>query len=171
MSANPILPYKYKCQCNKVYDIYGDHPLNCFKNHKGLPHNMITSKFSQALAPLLTTANIILPTLNLDKETHLHLPADPTARSFDVSYKPNCDCHPSNVFSVIGYDITITSATPPPPPNQVLPLSIDCITNTLPTQISLYKTMNRINLTDLTTAEQPLRFQEMTSSVIFSTIK
>jgi len=29
----------------------------------------------------------------------------------------------------IGYDITITNATPPPPSNQVLPSSIDCITN------------------------------------------
>ena len=46
---------------------------------------MITNKFSQALAPLLTTASIIAPTTNLDKETHLHLPADPTARPFDVS--------------------------------------------------------------------------------------
>ena len=80
----PILPYEYKCQCNKTYDIYGD-PFNCPKNHKGRPHNMITNKFSQALAPLLTTANIISPTTILDKETHLHLPADPTARPFDVS--------------------------------------------------------------------------------------
>jgi hypothetical protein len=90
---------------------------------------MITNKFSQALAPLLSTANIISPTSKLDKEAQLHLPADPTARPFDVSYKPNCDCHPSNIFSIIGYDITITKATPPPPSNQVLPLSIDCITN------------------------------------------
>jgi len=90
----PILPYECKCQCNKVYDIYSDHPFNCPKNHKGRPHNMITNKFSQALAPLLTTANIISPTSTLDKETHLHLPADPTACPFDVSYKPNIDCHP-----------------------------------------------------------------------------
>ena len=27
----PILPYKCKCQCNKVYDIYGDHPFNCHR--------------------------------------------------------------------------------------------------------------------------------------------
>ena len=38
-------------------------------------------------------------------------------------------CHPSNVFSMIGYDITITNATPPPPSNQVLSSSTDCITN------------------------------------------
>ena len=69
------------------------------------------------------------PTSTLDKEAQLHLPADPTARPLDVSYKPNCDCHPSKVFSMIGYDITITNATPPPPSNQVLPSSIDCITN------------------------------------------
>ena len=74
----PILPYECKCQCNKTYDIYGDHPFNCPKNHKGRPHNMITNKFSKALAPLLTTANIISPTTNLDKEINLHLPADPT---------------------------------------------------------------------------------------------
>ena len=100
----PILPYECKCQCNKLYDIYGDHLFNCPKNHKGRPHNMITNnnKFSQALAPLLTTTNIISPTTNLYKETHLHLPADPTARPFNVSYKPNCDCHPLNVFSMIG---------------------------------------------------------------------
>ena len=48
-----------------------------------------------------------------DEEAQLHLPADPTARPFDVSFKPNCDCHPSNIFSMIGYDITITNATPP----------------------------------------------------------
>ena len=30
----PILPYECKCQCNKVYDIYDDHPFNCPKNHK-----------------------------------------------------------------------------------------------------------------------------------------
>ena len=114
----PILPYECKCQCTKVYDIYGDHdPFNCPKNHKGRPHNMITNKLSQALAPLLTTANIISPTTNLYNEINLHLPADPTARPFDVSYKPNVDCHPSNVFSMIGYDITITKATPLPPSN------------------------------------------------------
>ena len=90
---------------------------------------MIANKFSQALAPLLSTANIISPTSTLDKEAQLHLPADPTARPFDVSFKPNCDCHPSNIFSMIGYDITITNATPPPSSNQVLPSSIDCITN------------------------------------------
>jgi len=44
---------------------------------------MITNKFSQALAPLLSTANIISPTSTLDKEAQLHLPADPTARPFD----------------------------------------------------------------------------------------
>jgi len=78
----PILPYECKCQCNKTYDIYGDHPFNCPENHKGRPHNMITNKFSQALAPLLTTANIISPTMNLDKEiiytsllTLLHVPS------------------------------------------------------------------------------------------------
>jgi hypothetical protein len=90
---------------------------------------MIANKFSQALAPLLITANIISPTSTLDKEVQLHLPADPSSRPFDISYKPNCDCHPSNVFSMKGYDITITNATPPPPSNQVLPSSIDCITN------------------------------------------
>ena len=62
---------------------------------------MITNKFSQALAPLLTTANIISPTTNLDKETQLHLPTDPTAGPFNVSYKPNIDSHPSKVFSVM----------------------------------------------------------------------
>ena len=88
--------------------------------------------------PLLTTANIISPTTNLDKEINLHLPADPTARPFDVSYKPNIDCHPSNVVSMIGYDITITNATPPPPSNHVPPSSIDCITNyTANTDLSL----------------------------------
>jgi hypothetical protein len=40
----PILPYECKCQWNKVYNIYGDHPFNCPKNHKGRPHNMITNK-------------------------------------------------------------------------------------------------------------------------------
>ena len=120
----PILPYECKCQCNKIYDIYGDHPFNCPKNHKGRPHNMITNKLSQALAQLLTIANIISPTTNLDKEINLHLPADPTARPFDVSYKPNIDCHPSNVFSMIGYDITINNLlTTPllrPPPTMLL---------------------------------------------------
>jgi len=63
--------------------------FHCPKNHKGCPHNMITNRFSRALAPLLTTANIISPTTNLDKETNLHLPTDPTAtaRPFNVSYK------------------------------------------------------------------------------------
>ena len=56
-------------------------------------------------------------------------PANPTARPFDVSYKPKSDCHPSNVFSMIGDDITITNDTPPPPSNQVPPSSLDCITN------------------------------------------
>jgi hypothetical protein len=111
----PILPYECKCQCNKVYDIYGDHPFHCQKNHKGHPHNIITHRFSQALASLLTTANIISPTTNLDKETHLHLPSDPTASPFDASYKPNIECHPSNVFSIIGYDIAITNVTSPLP--------------------------------------------------------
>jgi hypothetical protein len=62
--------------------------------------------------------------MNLDKEINPHLPADPTARPFDVSYKPNIDCHPSNVFSMIGYDITINNLlTTPllrPPPTMLL---------------------------------------------------
>jgi len=72
----PILPYEYKCQCNKTYDIYGDHPFNCSKNHKGRPHNMITNKFSQALAPLrLSTANIISLTSKLtEKHNYTFLP-------------------------------------------------------------------------------------------------
>jgi hypothetical protein len=132
---------------------------------------MISNKFSQALAPLLTTANIISPTTNLNKETNLHLPADPTARPFNVSYKPNIDCLPSNVFSMIGYDITITNATPPLPTNHDPPSSLDCITNyTANADLSL-QDMNGINLTNQITAEQLLRFQEMTSLVIFSTIK
>ena len=79
----PILvPYECKCQCNKVYNIYGDHPFHCPKNHKGCPHNMITN-FSQALASLLTltTANIISPKAILTNKhsytshlTLLHVP-------------------------------------------------------------------------------------------------
>jgi len=78
-------------------------------NHKGHPRNIITNRFSQAFISLLTTANIILPTSNLGKETQLHLPTDPTACPF---------IGPSNVFSMIGYDITITNITTPLPTNQ-----------------------------------------------------
>ena len=145
----PILPYECKCQCNKVYDIYGDHPFHCQKNHKGHPHNIITHRFSQALASLLTTANIISPTTNLDKETHLHLPSDPTASPFDASYKPNIECHPSNVFSIIGYDIAITNVTTPLPlpTNQDPPSSLDCITNyTANADLSLqYHELNKLD--------------------------
>jgi len=80
----PILvPYECKCQCNKVYNIYGDHPFHCQKYHKGRPHNMITNRFSQALASLLTltTANIISPKAILTRKhsytshlTLLHVP-------------------------------------------------------------------------------------------------
>ena len=78
---------------------------------------MITNRFSQALAPLHTTANIMSPTSSLDTEILLHLPIDPTARPFNLSYKPNIESHPSKVFSMIGYNITITNATPPLPTN------------------------------------------------------
>jgi hypothetical protein len=76
---------------------------------------MIVYRFSPALAKLLTTANIISPTSTLDKEIQLYLPSNPTARPFDISYKPNKECHPSNVFSMIGYDITITNVPTPLP--------------------------------------------------------
>jgi len=163
----PILPYECKCQCNKTYDIYGDHPFNCPKNHKGRPHNMITNKFSQALAPLLTTANIISPTTNLNKEINLHLPADPTARPFDVSYKPNIDCHSSNVFSLFNdrlrYHNYQCHSSAPLQPSTMLLHRLQIVSQiTLLTQISLYKTMKGINSTDQITAEQP-------DGVIFST--
>ena len=124
----PILvPYECKCQCNKVYNIYGDHPFHCQKYHKGRPHNMITNRFSQALASLLTltTANIISPKAILTRKhsSQLHLPSDPTARPFDISYKPNIKCHSSNVFSMIGYDITITTNITTPYPSAYQPRS------------------------------------------------
>ena len=63
---------------------------------------------------------------------------------------------------MIGYDITITNATPPPPSNQVLPSSIDCITNyTANADLSL-QDHERNKLNRSKTAEQPLRFQAMT---------
>ena len=31
----PILPYEFKCQCNKTYDTYGDHPFNALRITKG----------------------------------------------------------------------------------------------------------------------------------------
>jgi len=65
---------------------------------------------------------------HLTSSEHI-LQVQPRMQPFDVSYKPNIDCHPSNVFSMIGYDITITNATPPPPSNHVPPSSTDCITN------------------------------------------
>ena len=79
----PLLPYECKCQCNKVYDIYGDHPFNCPKNHKGCPHNMITNKLSQALAPLLRTSTKKLIYTSL--LTQLHIPSMyPTNKTLTV---------------------------------------------------------------------------------------
>jgi hypothetical protein len=90
---------------------------------------MITN-FSQALASLLTltTANIISPKAILTNKhsytshlTLLHVPL--------TYHKPNIECHPSIVFSMIGYGITITNVTTPLPTNQDPQLSLDCITN------------------------------------------
>ena len=166
---------KIQCQCTNIYDIIRRPSLSSLIiiNHKGHPQNIITIRFSQAFTSLLTTANIILPTSNLDKETRPHLPTDPTACPFDVSHKPNIEieCHPSNVFSMIGYDITITNATTPLPTNQDPPSSLDCITKyTANADLSLLDyERNKLNQPNI--AEQPLRFQVMTSLEISSTTK
>jgi hypothetical protein len=86
---------------------------------------MIIDRFSPALAKLLTTANIISPTSTLDREIQLHLPSNPTARPFDIFYKHNKECHPSNVCSMIGYDFTITNVTTPLPANNDPPSSLE----------------------------------------------
>jgi hypothetical protein len=129
---------------------------------------MITNKFSQALAPLLTTANIISPTTNLDKETHLHPPADPTACPFDVSYKPNIDCHPSKVFSMIGYNITITNTTPLLPTNQYPPSSLDCITNyTASADLSLQDhARNKLNQTNNRRTTPPISGDDVIGNLL-----
>jgi hypothetical protein len=71
----------------------------------------------------------LLPSSKLDIEPLLHLPSDPHARPFDLSFNPD-PTYPPNTnhtcpYTTIGFDVTI--ACPPPCPS-FDPTSPDVIT-------------------------------------------
>jgi hypothetical protein len=100
--------------------------FHCPKNHKGCPHNMITNDSLKHLHLYwLPQTSFPQQQTSTKKQIYtsqlilllLHVPST-------YPIKPNIECHPSKVFSMIGYDITVTNVTPPLPTNQDPPSSL-----------------------------------------------
>ena len=74
---------------------------------------------------------------------------------------------------MIGYDITITNATPPLPTNQDPPPSLDRITHyTANADLSLQNhERNKLNRTNNRRTTPPISGDEVIGNLIFSTIK
>ncbi len=107
------------CPCGRHNDPFGDHIFQCRRINKIGAHNFIRDGFANTLGPLLTTAGYLLPSSTLDIEPQLHLPSDPHARPFDLSFNPDPSSPPlinhACPYTTIGFDVTITS--PPPCPS------------------------------------------------------
>ena len=50
------------CSCRTTHDNMGDHVFKCTKNNKKMAHNYISDGLATALAPILATVELILPT-------------------------------------------------------------------------------------------------------------
>lgn len=107
------------CPCGHRNDPFGDHIFQCRRINKIGAHNFIRDGFAATLGPLLTTAGYLLPSSTLDIEPQLHLPSDPHARPFDLSFNPDPSSPPllnhACPYSTVGFDVTITG--PPPQPS------------------------------------------------------
>ena len=94
------------------------HVLQCKRICKIGAHNNIRNGLPSILTPALSTSGYILPSSKFAVEPMLHLPSDPNARPFDISFDPDPSIPPQVTHScpyvTIGTDITI-SYTPPCP--------------------------------------------------------
>jgi hypothetical protein len=145
------------CPCGKRNDPFGDHIFQCRRINKIAAHNFIRDGFATTLGPLLTTAGYLLPNSSVDVEPQLHLPSDPHARPFDLSFNPD-PCSPPLInhacpYTTIGFDVTITS---PPPCPSFDPTSHDVttiLTANADSHLQKYekKKIGRDNKTDQTT--------------------
>ena len=106
------------CACGARPDIFGDHTFQCKRICKIGAHNNIRNGLPSVLTPALSTSGYILPSSKFAVEPMLHLPSDPNARPFDISFDPDPSISPQVTHSCpyvsIGADITI-SYTPPCP--------------------------------------------------------
>ena len=107
------------CACGVRPDRFGDHTFQCKRICKIGVHNNIRDCLPSVLTPALSTSGYILPTTQFAVEPTLHLPSDPNARPFDISFDPDPSLPPHVThccpYTTIGADITISY--PPPCPS------------------------------------------------------
>jgi hypothetical protein len=106
------------------------HIFQCRHINKIGAHNSICDELATTLvASLLSMARYLLPSSKLDIEPLLHLPSDPHAHPFDLSFNPDPTSPPNTnhtcPYTTIGFNVTI--ACPPPCPS-FHPTSTDVIT-------------------------------------------
>ena len=75
---------------------------------------IITKLFATTLPPALVTARVSQPFSTMDIEPKLHLTTNVLARPMDLSFNPNIAEHPSNIFTSVGFDLTIVKSPDPP---------------------------------------------------------
>jgi len=107
------------CPCGRHPDKFGDHTFQCKRICKIGVHNNIRNGLPLVLTPALSTSGYLLPTSKFQVEPMLHLPSDPNARPFDISFNPEPSIPPlvthACPYTTIGADITISY--PPPCPS------------------------------------------------------
>ena len=74
------------CPCRCRLNPFGDHIFQCRHINKIGAHNSICDGLAITLAPLLSTAEYLLPLTKLDVKPLLHLLSDPHAHPFDLSF-------------------------------------------------------------------------------------
>jgi hypothetical protein len=145
------------CPCGRRNDPFGDHIFQCRRINKIGAHNLIRDGFATTLGPLLTTAGYLLPSSTLDIEPQLHLPSDPHARPFDLSFNPDPSSPPlinhACPYTTVGFDVTITSPPPYPSFNPTSPDVTTILTANADKHLQKYekKKIGRDNKTDPTT--------------------
>jgi len=120
-------------------------------------HNLIRDGFATTLGPLLTTAGYLLPSSTFDIEPQLHLPSDPHARPFDLSFNPDPSSPPlinhACPYTTVDFDVTITSPPPYPSFNPTSPNVTTILMAYADTHLQKYekKRVGRDNKTNPTT--------------------
>jgi hypothetical protein len=118
---------------------------------------LIRDAFATTLNPLLTAAGYLLPSSTLHIEPQLHLPSDPHARPFDLSFNPDPSSPPfinhACPYTTVGFDVTITSPPPYPSFNPTSPDVTTILTTSADTHLQKYekKKIGCDNKTDPTT--------------------
>jgi hypothetical protein len=144
------------CPCGHHLDPFGDHIFQCRYINKIGAHNSIRDGLATTLAPLLSTAGYLLPSSKLDIEPLLHLPSDPHARPFDLSFNPDPTYPPNTnhtcpyTYTTIGFDVTIACPPPCPSFDPTSPDDITILTANADSHLQKYekKKIGRENKTD-----------------------